>query len=98
VQDGQVRLGLVVIAETHGLPALESALGLEAQCRVRRLLKVQAMAGAQAAWLAHLHNGFVGLVLLFEPDAALVTQTRPGAQLADVLDVASTVHAIVPDD
>jgi hypothetical protein len=57
-----------------------------------------ALAGAHGAWLARLHKGFVGLVLLFEPDTALLIQTRPGAQLEDVLDAASTVHAAVLED
>jgi hypothetical protein len=59
------------------------------------LVRHEALAGAQAAWLAQLRNGFVGLALLFEPDAALIIQTRPGAKLEHVLDAASTVHAVV---
>jgi hypothetical protein len=62
------------------------------------LVRHAAVAGAHAAWLAQMHNGFVGLVLLFEPDAALIIQSRPGAQLEHVLDAASTVHTVVLED
>jgi hypothetical protein len=34
------------------------------------------------------------LALLFEPDTALLIQTRPGADLGDVLDAAAVVSAV----
>jgi hypothetical protein len=52
------------------------------------------LAGAQAASLMYLRSGFVGLGLLFEPDAALLIQTPPGALLEDVLDAAAPVRSV----
>ena len=58
------------------------------------LVEHERLAGAQSARLMYLRNGFVGLALLFEPEAALLIQTRPGARLADVVDAAATVRSV----
>jgi hypothetical protein len=51
--------------------------------------------GASVATLhARLRSGFDLLALLFEPDVALLVQTRPGATLADALDAAAAVQAL----
>ena len=75
------------------LPAAFLASPARAWCE--ELAPHDALAGAQGAWLARLYNGFVGLVLLFEPDTALIIQTRPGARLEHVLDAASTLRTVV---
>ena len=58
------------------------------------LVNVEPCAGAHDALLMHLRSGFVGLALLFDPDAALIIQTRPGARLEDVLDAGAAVQSI----
>jgi hypothetical protein len=58
------------------------------------LAEREPLSGAQGAWVAQLRSGFRMLALLFEPDAALLVQTRPGAGLADVLDAAAVVSAV----
>ncbi len=58
------------------------------------LVEHERLAGAQTARLIYLRSGFVGLALLFEPDAALLIQTRPGARLEDVLDAAASVRSV----
>jgi hypothetical protein len=58
------------------------------------LVDFEPLAGAQAGLLMRLRSGFVGLALLFEPDAALIIQTRPGARLEHVLDAAATVQRV----
>ncbi len=58
------------------------------------LVEHEPLAGAQTARLVYLRSGFVGLALLFEPDAALLIQTRPGARLEDVLDAAASVRSV----
>lgn len=59
-----------------------------------KLVEHEPLAGAQTARLMYLRSGFVGLALLFEPDAALLIQTRPGARLEDVLDAAAAVRGV----
>ena len=58
------------------------------------LLEHEPRAGAQTAMLMYLRGGSVGLALLFEPDGALLIQTRPGARFEDVLDAAATVRGV----
>jgi hypothetical protein len=58
------------------------------------LVDSEPLAGAQAARLMHLRSGFVGLALLFDPDAALIIQTRPCARLEHVLDAAAAVQSV----
>ncbi len=58
------------------------------------LVDIEPLASAHAALLMHLRSGFVGLALLFEPDAALIIQTRPGARLEHVLDAAAAVQSV----
>jgi hypothetical protein len=58
------------------------------------LAECEPLSGAQAAWVAQLRSGFLTLALLFEPDAVLLVQTRPGAGLTDVLDAAAVVSAV----
>jgi hypothetical protein len=55
---------------------------------------IEPFAGAHAALLMHLRSGFLGLALLFEPDAALIIQTRPGARLEHVLDAGAAVQSV----
>jgi hypothetical protein len=50
------------------------------------------LAGSRFTWHARLRSGFVMVALLFEPDAGLLVQTRPGARLEDALDAASAVE------
>jgi hypothetical protein len=58
------------------------------------LAKHESFGDAKAAWLGRLRSGFLMLALLFEPDTALLIQTRPGADLGDVLDAAAVVSAV----
>ncbi len=52
------------------------------------------LAGSVATWQGRLRSGFALVALLFEPDAALLVQTRPGASTEDALDAASGVEQV----
>jgi hypothetical protein len=51
------------------------------------------LAGASAAFLGELRSHFHLLALLFEPDLAILVQTRPGASVDDIQDCAAHVRA-----
>jgi hypothetical protein len=52
-------------------------------------------AGAAAAFLGELRSHFHLLALLFEPDLAVLVQTRPGASLEDIHDAAARVQPLI---
>jgi hypothetical protein len=85
----QLRLDRVAHADLSAAFLASPAAGWCAELAPR-----EPLAGAQAAWLGRLRSGFLMLALLFEPDAALLIQTRPGADLGDVLDAAAVVSAV----
>jgi hypothetical protein len=58
------------------------------------------LAGASAAFLGELRSHFHLLALLFEPDLAILVQTRPGASLDDIRSAAARVQPLIssPDN
>ena len=52
------------------------------------------LAGSVATWQGRLRSGFAMVALLFEPDVALLVQTRPGATIEDALDAAAAVEQV----
>jgi hypothetical protein len=52
------------------------------------------LANSAATWQGRLRSGFTLVALLFEPDTALLVQTRPGADPEDALDAAAAVEKI----
>jgi hypothetical protein len=59
-----------------------------------RLVPYSPLADAAAVFLGELRNGLTLLVLLYEPDTAVLVHARPGATLSDVLDAGATIHEI----
>jgi hypothetical protein len=53
------------------------------------------VAGASAAFAGELRSRFDLLALLFEPDLALLLQTRPGARRSDLEDAARHVRRLI---
>ena len=53
------------------------------------------LAGASAAFLGELRSHFHLLALLFEPDLAILVQTRPGASVDDIREAAAHVQPLM---
>lgn len=59
-----------------------------------RLLSHAPVARATAAFVGELRNGCPLLVLLYEPDIAVLVHARPGATFGDVLDAGTGIHEV----
>ena len=59
-----------------------------------RLWEHPPLAGAAAARLGQLRGQLLLLALLFEPDVAMLVQTRPGASLDDLLNAAAHLREV----
>jgi hypothetical protein len=80
------------LARQSGLSLMSAFARSRAAGWCNALRKHPPVAGAAATFLGELRNRFLLLALLFEPDVAVLVQTRPGATREDIMDAGASVR------